>query len=84
MRLRSIGAVSLLTTAAIAAIVDAAANSGLIPRYIAGLLFLGCLLLMLVSLGLASKDHRALLINTLLAAGSAVLAHLASSSLFVR
>jgi hypothetical protein len=75
--LRRVAVVVLLAVAAIAGIVDAAANARLVSRHAAALLVLGCLVLMLASLGVASAHHRALLINTLLAAGSVTVAHLA-------
>jgi hypothetical protein len=80
VRLVAVGV--LLTIGAGAGIVDAAANAQLVPRYMAALLILGSLALMFASLGVASRSHSALAINTLLSAGSVIMAHLAFTFLF--
>jgi len=73
----------LLTIGASAGTIDAAANAQLVPRYLAALLILGGLPLMFASLGIASKSHSALAVNTLLFAGSVIIAHLAFTFLVV-
>jgi len=82
--LRRVAVVLLVAVAAIAGIADAAANARFLSRHAAALLVLGCLVLMLASLGAASEHHRALLINTLLAAASATIAHLGFAMLIAR
>ena len=81
MRLVAVGI--LLSIGASAGMVDAAAKAQLVPGYMAALLILGSLPLMFASLGVASRSHSALAINTLLFAGSVIIAHLAFTFLVV-
>lgn len=66
----------LILSAAIAGAVDAAARKELIGKGLAASLILVSLLCMLLFLGVASKNHSTLALNTLFAAASAAVSYL--------
>jgi hypothetical protein len=61
----------------VAGLVDAAARIGLIGQNVAAPLILASLLVMAVGIGAASSSHRALVVNTALAAAVVIAAHMA-------
>jgi hypothetical protein len=82
--LQTVALLLLLVLAVTAGMLDAAGNTGFIEKHVAALAIFACLLLMFACLGAASKDHRALLINTFLAGASVIIADLGLAFVFAR
>jgi hypothetical protein len=66
----------LVLASMVTGVIDAAARSGPIAPAVAAPLILACLLAMTAGIGAASKDHRALVINTAVAATIVIAAHI--------
>jgi hypothetical protein len=79
--LRSLAWILLLLAATASGILDAAANQGLIQRGVSAILIMLSLIVMAGCVGTASKDHRALLVNAILAGASVAFSQLVFTSL---
>lgn len=71
----------LVLASMVTGLVDGAARSGLMAQAVAAPVILACLPAMAVGIGAASSNHRALVINTALAAAVVIAAHMAVASI---
>jgi hypothetical protein len=81
---RNAGRIALMLAATFAGAVDAANAKELIGGGAKAVLIFGSLVIMMVCAGAASKDHRALLANAVLALGTIALSHWILAALISR